>query len=273
MQLEANSYFFRNVTLTDAVLRVRSLGTVMPFYHDVLGFRLITFDSSRAELSADGRSPALIVLEEHPEAEQRVAGTPGLFHLAFLYPHRKALASASRRLTDSGHSILGASDHGVSEAVYTADPEGNGIELYADRPAWNWPRLGESVDMVTRPLGMEAMLAGGGPPVGQYGVPVDTRLGHVHLQVADQNRAERVLTAVLGMKVRQRNYPGAIFFAYDDYHHHFATNTWGIRGGSAANTLGLAMVSLRLSSSVALDPSVKTVDLDGVGLRVIRSQS
>jgi catechol 2,3-dioxygenase len=266
-----NSAFFQHASWAEARLRVRSVAATLPFYRDLLGFRVIAEDEQRAELSANGRLPALIILQPDPGATGRVAGSPGLFHLAFLFPHRAALATAVLRLGQDAYPLDGASDHGVSEAIYLTDPEGNGLELYADRPESLWPRQGDEVEMGTKRLALGDLLATGHPSLPAYTIPDATRLGHVHLQVADLAQARQAVTDQLGMKIRQQNYAGALFYAYDGYHHHLATNTWGVTRTADSRSLGLAGVTLRVSAALSAQEPKSEVTLGGVALRIERA--
>jgi len=265
----SSSPFFRNVSLSDAVLRVRSLAETLRFYRDCLGLRAITANAQRAELSASGEPPALIVLEEHAEAPERLMGTPRLFHLALLFPDRTSLATATWRLGERNYPMQGASDHGVSEAIYLADPEGNGLELYTDRPSEVWPRSGDFVNMSTRPLALRILLSLAEKTRDDYAIPPESRLGHVHLNVSDLGRAEVLMAGQLAMQVRQRNFPNALFFGYNGYHHHIATNTWNVHRPAKQGSLGLASLTLRLTPELRERISApETSALDGIAVRV-----
>jgi catechol 2,3-dioxygenase len=143
-------------------LKVADLERALRFYRDVLGFELTQrYGRDAAFVSAGGyhHHIGLNVWESRGGAPPP-PGATGLYHLAILYPTRPALADALRRLVDAGIPLEGASDHGVSEALYLRDPDGNGVELYRDRPQAEWPRDGEgNIAMVTRPLDVEALLA------------------------------------------------------------------------------------------------------------------
>ena len=142
------------------------------------------------------------------------------------------------------YPIAGSSDHGVSEAIYLSDPEGNGVELYADRPRAQWPWHKDQIAMVSRALDLDELLAGiprGSPGAGP---PAGTDMGHVHLHVADLAAAERFYGEFLGLAVTQRSYPGALFFAAGGYHHHVGVNVWAGKTAPAATSVGL--VSYRL---------------------------
>jgi len=129
------------------------------FYERAIGLRALSSDDGITVLGTGGG--ALVELVSAPEAPVRPRGTTGLFHLAIRYPSRRSLADALRRLTEAGVSLSGASDHGVSEALYLADPDGNGIELYWDRPREDWPepQPGQKVEMFVRPLDVSDLLA------------------------------------------------------------------------------------------------------------------
>jgi len=143
-------------------LKVANLERALGFYRDVLGFELTQrFGSSAAFLSAGGyhHHIGLNTWESdggHPPA----SGTTGLYHLAILYPTRAELRDAVRRLQKAGIPLEGASDHGVSEALYLRDPDGNGVELYWDRPQEEWPRTPDGgLAMYTQPLDLDSLLA------------------------------------------------------------------------------------------------------------------
>ena len=237
--------FFQHVRLSELRLRVQNLENVSRFYVDTLGMRALGGRDGQIELGYSQDVPALVVLVESANAPLRPRDAAGLFHVAFLHPNRASLGRAARRLVDL-EVPFGGGDHGVSEALYLADPEGNGIELYADRPAEEWPEssTGE-VAMYTEEVDVAGILkAGEGEPGGG---PEGVRIGHIHLSVADLPGAEQVLARGLGFSVRQRNYPGALFFGRDGYHHHFGANTWRSRRAVPAGSLGLDRFTLAMS--------------------------
>jgi catechol 2,3-dioxygenase len=178
-------------------------------------------------LSATGTEPDHIRLTEHPGALPRPPHTTGLFHAAIRLPNRNALAILVRRLIQQRAKVQGFSDHGVSEAIYLADPEGNGLELYADRPNLAWPRTDNHLAMVSNPLDVDELLAHAEDPVESWrGINPGTDIGHVHLQVSDLRKAEEFYHERLGFEITQRTYPGALFFAAGGYHHHIGVNVW-----------------------------------------------
>ena len=243
--------FFQATSITEASLRVHALQPMLRFYCGALGLQLITGNPRRAELSATGRAPALLILEEDPEAEPAPPDAAGLFHIALLYPDRPGLAAAVRRIVERRHPLEGATDHGVSEAIYLSDPEHNGLELYADRAPELWPRQGREVAMFTAPLNLKALLSEANPTGYEYAAPFALRIGHIHLRVSDLHRAEAFYSQALGFEIRQRDLPGALFMAREGYHHHIGANTWLSRRPSAEGSLGLSRFTIHLPSEDA----------------------
>ncbi|HND62663.1 MAG TPA: VOC family protein [Opitutaceae bacterium] len=161
--LPANS----GVRIGHVHLKVSDLDRALRFYRDVLGFSLMQrFGSQAAFLSAGGYHHHLgLNTWESAGARPPPRGHTGLYHVAILYPTRVELADALRRVVTAGLQLEGAADHGVSEALYLHDPDGNGIELYWDRPEAEWPRKPDgSLAMVTEPLDLEALLQAANPP-------------------------------------------------------------------------------------------------------------
>ena len=191
-----------------------------------------------------------------PDAPRAPSFSTGLFHLAILVPDRAELARSLQRLARAGWRLTGASDHLVSEALYLRDPEGNGIEIYRDRPREEWRRDGDELAMATLPLDLESVLGEleeDGPPAN--GMPAGTTMGHVHLQVADIPPVEAFYNGALGLDVMVRSYPGALFLAAGGYHHHLGLNTWQSQGAPAPpeGALGLDHYELVLPSAAERD--------------------
>ncbi len=142
-------------------LTVADLDRALRFYRDVLGFEVMTrYGRDAVFLSAGGYHHHIgLNTWAGPDAQRPPAGTTGLYHFAIVFPDRRALAAAVRRVIDHGIPLEGAADHGVSEAVYLRDPDGNGVELYRDRPEAEWPRAPDgTIGMHTRPLDLDALL-------------------------------------------------------------------------------------------------------------------
>ena len=210
-------------------LKVGDLENVRGYYERVIGLRTLEEGDGVARLGADGTT--LVELHARPGAPGRAPGTTGLYHLAILVPSRVELARALRRVADARRPLTGASDHLVSEAIYLRDPEGNGIEVYWDRPREEWGYVGGELQMDTLPLDIDGVFREVDPaePLVPE-APPGTRMGHVHLQVADLAAAEAFYTGALGFDVTVRGYPGALFVSDEGYHHHIGLNTWAGEG-------------------------------------------
>jgi catechol 2,3-dioxygenase len=243
--------FFTTLRLAELRLRVGDAGRVGLFYEDQLGLQRLPDREGNVRLSANGLEPALIVLEPSPGAPPRQRGTAGLFHVAFLLPDRPSLGRLFAKLVEDGVR-LGAADHGVSEALYLSDPEGNGIELYSDRPPAEWPAAQSDgqVAMFTEALDAPSLLAAGRTGSGPR-LPEGTRIGHIHLSVSSLEQADTFYESVLGFPVRQRDYPGARFYGREGYHHHLAANVWQSRAPMTPGSLGLSRFALGLRETEA----------------------
>ena len=173
----------------------------------------------------------LVELRERRGARPAGRGRLGLFHFAILLPDRPALGRFVQHLADLGVHA-GAGDHLVSEAFYLTDPDGLGIEVYADRPRESWRRNGRELLMATDPVDVAAVVAAGGD-VTWTGMPEGTTMGHVHLHVGDLALASRFYSEALGLDRMVWSYPGALFLAAGGYHHHLGTNVWAGSGARA----------------------------------------
>jgi catechol 2,3-dioxygenase len=243
-----------SLRIGSVTLAVGDLDRSTAFYEDVLGLPLIAREGGRAQLGTDPVRPAL-VLEAIERPSPAPPGAAGLFHVAWLHPDRGALADTVRRVGEAGWRFEGASDHGVSEALYLSDPDGLGIELYADRPRelWQRPPSGRGVRMVTLPLDVEDLLAQAGAQRAPR-VPPGTALGHVHMQVADVPRALSFYRDALGFE-EQAQVPSAAFLSAGGYHHHIGLNSWRSRGGAPTpdSAPGLRLIEFEVGERAALD--------------------
>jgi catechol 2,3-dioxygenase len=214
-------------TLGPVRLTVGDLEGLRGFYRDTIGLTELEPSNGVVRLgTGDPSDGAIVELAGDPDAPPRPRGTSGLFHLAILVPSRPDLARALQRVADSGWRLSGASDHLVSEALYTSDPEGNGIELYRDRPRDQWPVRDGVLQMDTLPLDLDGVLGELRREDAEAPMPHGTRIGHVHLNVGDLTAAEAFYSGALGFDVMVRGYPGALFVSAGGYHHHLGLNTW-----------------------------------------------
>ena len=206
-------------------LQVSDLDRSLEWYRRVLGLEVVGRTSGRAGLAPQGTGRTLVELHERRGATPVPRrGRLGLYHYALLLPDRPALGRFLHHLGEINERA-GMSDHLVSEALYLSDPDGLGIEIYADRPRAAWRHQDRQLVMATDPLDVESVLAaGGGEP--WTGMPAGTVLGHVHLYVDDLDRAAKFYHAGLGLDRVVWSYPGALVLSAGGYHHHLGTNTW-----------------------------------------------
>ena len=244
-------------------LRTLNLAPVLGFYQDIIGFKYSQRNEAEVSLSATGGGPALLVFTEDPNATPRPQRTTGLYHFAIRYPTRGDLADASRRIIGAEYPISGAADHGVAESIHLTDVDGNGVELYCDRPRSQWPMRRGRLQNVTRPLNFDSLLAavGGGPIPAS--IPEQTDIGHINLHVADLVAAEEFFHNFLGLEVMARAGDSATFLATGGYHHHVAVNTWAGKTPAPKNALGLISYRLEIPDALILAEVLKRADWFG----------
>jgi catechol 2,3-dioxygenase len=216
-------------------LTVSDLDRSLRFYQDAIGLRVHSHQDGRAAVGA-GAEDVLVLVEEAGAA--RAGRHAGLYHVALLYPSREELAFAVDRLIRTRTPVEGMSDHGTHEAIYLPDPDGNGLELAADRPRSEWP-AGLGYSGGPAPLDVENLYAlAREADVPQF-VGEGLRTGHLHLHVSELDPARDFYRGV-GFDV-QFEMPTAVFLSAGGYHHHVAVNTWRGRGVPPvpANTVGM----------------------------------
>lgn len=230
--------------LGEVHINVQNLARVTQFYQQTLGLYVREQDDNSVELGTQSRT--LLVLHETPNGKPSRGGT-GLYHFALLLPERKELARILRHFAENNTPLQGLSDHDVSEAIYLGDPEGNGIEIYADRPQRTWQFVDDAIKMRTIPLNVESLFAELTDDNERFTqIPDGTIMGHVHLHVDDVTQVEKFYQEILGMDLMLRYGEMASFLSYEGYHHHLGANTW--RSGTASlidkDTLGLAYYTI-----------------------------
>lgn len=216
-------------------LQISDLDRSVEYYQKVLGMRVIRRSAGRAELGPEGEDVVLIELIEKKGARQVPRrGLLGLYHFAVLLPDRASLGTFLVHLSEIG-AYAGMSDHLVSEAVYLTDPDGLGIEVYADRPRESWSAVDRQITMTTKPLDVDSVVSSANGKKWS-GAPRGTRIGHVHFHVADIDDAAAFYHGALGLDKIVWNYPGALFLSAGGYHHHVGVNTWAQGASPAADS-------------------------------------
>jgi len=230
-------------------IRARKLDSMADYYRDVLGLAVMERAATGAVLGAGGVK--LLVLEAHPEAANEARTAAGLYHTAFLMPTRKDLARWLVNAAIHRVPLSGFADHRVSESVYLDDPEGNGIEVYADRDPSQWQWSDGTVTMATDQLDIDNLVALTNTKVSDYAhAPDGLRIGHVHLRVGDLAKADGFYRGTLGFDpTRARN--GAAFLSSGRYHHHLGLNVWQSAGAGRRDdaAIGLAWFSLEIEKA------------------------
>ncbi|MEW6321483.1 MAG: VOC family protein [Acidobacteriota bacterium] len=253
-------------------LQVADLGRSVDYYREVIGLRVLDASGDPAALGAPGSAEPLVTLRAVPgtrPAPRR--GAFGLFHFAILLPDRGALArfvghiglagSRLSALSSGASGFTGMADHLVSEAIYLSDPDGLGIEVYADRPRDTWRYRDRELVMATNPLDVEDLLSAAGDAAWD-GVPAGTTMGHVHLHVGHLGEAAAFYQRTLGLDITVSGYPGALFYAAGGYHHHLGTNTWSPGPAPAPDQAQLLEWSLIVPSPA---------DADAAGQRLLNA--
>ncbi len=249
-------------------LTVSDLDRSRQFYERALGLRAADLPDGKLTLAAGADAP-LLELHGDATAPKLDRHRTGLFHFAILVPTRRDLAVSLARLAGAQWPLDGASDHLVSEALYLSDPDGNGIEIYRDRPREEWRRTADGLAMATLPLDLRSLvdeLSEQVPEPDATLLPSGTRMGHVHLQVADLRDAEDFYSGVLGFDVVVRGYPGALFVSAGGYHHHLGLNTWHSAGADAPErgAVGLRSYEVTLPDAAELERVLGRVQAAGL---------
>jgi catechol 2,3-dioxygenase len=248
-------------------LQVADLDRSLVYYEKVLGFRVVGRTGESAMLAALGDDMPLVQLHERRDASpvpQR--GRLGLYHFAVLLPDRPALGRLVAHLVEIGLRV-GASDHLVSEAVYLRDPDGLGIEVYADRPRSAWRTVDRQLRMDTAPLNLGSVIEAGGE-VPWTGMPVGARMGHVHLHVGDLEQAAAFYHAALGLDKVVWSYPGALFLSAGGYHHHLGLNSWAGADARSPTAADARLLEWSLELPTADDVAAAGASIEAAGYGV-----
>ncbi|SDW85333.1 catechol 2,3-dioxygenase [Marinococcus luteus] len=253
------------VSVGPVQLRVQDIRRAAAYYENVIGLRILGHSSSTAVLGVPSDELPLVMLREVEGSVTPPRTYAGLYHFAVLLPDRASLGALMRHLHSIGERF-GASDHSVSEALYLTDPDGNGIEVYRDRPRTEWKYDSNGfVHMTVDPL-HEQQLLQEGENTQWHGLPARTVMGHVHLHVQDMEKAYRFYVEVLGFELTAdpQKFP-AFFAAAGGYHHHIGLNSWaGAQAPKASiRNTGIDMYTLLLPSDQSLEPVAERLEAAG----------
>ncbi len=228
-----------------AHLRVRDLEHALTLYEAGIGLQRVRETDDTVWLAPAPDAAPIVALTGNHGFVRKPRASTGLYHIALRTSSRAELGKLLRRLAVRGVPFSGFSDHKVSEALYLPDLDGNGLELYRDRPRDQWPVEDGSIQMATDPLDAQALLE---EAAGFDDAPLDPRtdLGHVHVHVSDLAQAEAFWSGVIGFDVTQRDYPGALFVSAGGYHHHLGLNTWAGTKRPPEDAVGLQHFTLVL---------------------------
>jgi catechol 2,3-dioxygenase len=233
-------------------LAVHDLDRVSGYYRHLLGLSEVSRSAGTVKLGVG--DTALIQLDHRPDAKPDDPREAGLYHTAFLMPTRADLARWVKHAAATRVPVTGASDHGVSEAIYLDDPEGNGVEVYADRPPERWNWRDDLVDMPTQRLDVDDLVAAADRQATYAEAPAGLRVGHIHLRVGDLDAAKQFYQDGIGLGLTRRR-GGAMFMSSARYHHHVAANVWHSERASRRDDsrAGLAWFSIEANDSATLE--------------------
>lgn len=256
--------------IDQASLRVRDLTAMTAYYTTVLGLKEMKRENGKVILGA-GNAP-LLTLEHTPSADYESQTAAGLFHVAYLMPTRKDLARWLVHAAMNRVPFTGFADHNVSEAIYLNDPEGNGIEVYSDRPKDSWLWLGNTVTMGTEQLDVDDLVSLTDTSRDDYIVaPGGLRIGHIHLRVGDVAQGRKFYETTIGMQSTRGDRADSAFLSSGRYHHHVALNTWNSLGAGKRDTsqTGLDWFSLTVSDRPELKRQVQRLSAGGYAVSSI----
>ncbi|KQX69037.1 MULTISPECIES: VOC family protein [unclassified Paenibacillus] len=252
-----------NTFVSHVHLIVEELQKSLSFYQGVLGFQILDRTRSSISMTLNGKD-ALVTLEQPVDVLPKEPRRSGLYHYAILLPDRKELAKVIQHFIDIKYPLQGLSDHLVSEALYLADPDGNGMEIYVDRPSESWEWIGEQVTMATEQVDLHSLLSEANEEK-FTGLPSDSIMGHIHLHVSDLSRAAEFYMDGLGFKVVYQISNQALFISSGGYHHHIGLNIWNGKNiqEPSRNSVGLKYFTIVFADEKTRDGAIKNLELLG----------
>ena len=253
-----------DIRLGTVKLNVRDLQSQTDFYTNIIGFKILEKDENSVSLTTDGKEAMMIL--ETTDVDSKL--TYGLYHTAILVPDRNSLGLALRHLVMNGAELEGGADHGYSEAIYLHDLDGNGIEIYRDKPTTEWDiRDNGQIIGVTEELDAQGLIDNLANETNTFQLPEATKVGHVHLSVKDALKSSKLYQNVLSLGDKM-TVPSASWIASGNYHHHLAFNQWAGPGldNRFEGAPGLAYLTIEYSDTLLYQASLKKAQLYGMAI-------
>ncbi len=263
----ANFHDKPNIFVNHIALKVIEINRSIKFYTDIMGFSLLRKEKGIATLTADGFNPIMTLIQPN-NVIPKIPRRTGLYHLAVLLPSRYHLGLFIKNIGDEDYPIIGGSNHGVSEAIYLEDIDGNGIEVYRDIDENEWNRKGDKISMISEALNFAEIIKETGEDKWKN-APLSTIIGHIHLHVGDLDRARKFYIDGLGFDLTMEAGSSAIFLSTGGYHHHISLNIWNGRNAEAPldNSVGLKYYTLQFPNEEARGKTI--MNLKKLGYKVI----
>lgn len=260
-----------NKFITQIVLKVEDLERSTEFYKDILGLKVLNTREKEAILTADGATP-LVTIIQPDDIIPKLPRRTGLYHFALLLPSRFYLGLFLKHIRNRKYPIIGASNHGVSEAIYLEDPDGNGIEVYADIPTSQWNKKDGKIDMFTKPLDYVNLINETGESQWE-GAPPETIIGHIHLHVGDLVSAKNFYIDGLGFDLVMEIPNSAVFLSTGGYHHHMGLNIWNGKNALPLpdNSAGMKYYTMMLPDAQSRQSTID--NLRSMGYEIVQRES
>jgi len=259
-----------NTFVNQVHLKVKNLSRSLEFYQNIMGFQILNQSSKKVVLTANGITP-LVTIEQPEGVVPKQTGTTGLYHYALLLPTRKDLGKLITLLLNEKYPLQGASYHGTHDALYLADPDGNGIEVAVDTDPSTWrDKTGQLDFSKNGPMDVESVIAAANGEKWN-GIPEETVIGHIHLHVSDLEKTKEFYRDGLGFQVTI-DFPEGVFFSTGGYHHHIGTNIWHGKNAPKPelNSVGMLYYTLVLPNEETRKSMVEK--LETMGYRVTEEQ-
>lgn len=241
------------IQLSSIAIKVKDIDKMVGFYHRVIGLDLINEENDMAIMGVGCQKRKLLGLIYVSDGQEGGNDRIGLNHIAYVFPERKQLSSFIRHLLEINYPIDGKSDHGYCEAIYITDPEGNRLSFTWDRPKEEWPLLDGRIDGVTKELDVYRMMDEEFEEYHQ--IPKETKLGSIHLSVANLDRSYDFYTKMLGFKLKDDDFASAHYLTLNEYHHQIALNAWSPTGTTHLiedNDLGVDHITFKVPTFESL---------------------